>query len=121
MSEQFDIYEYMSGLTGFYFDKAVLKRIALRRGVAGASSINDIDERMEDLITADLLFTAYLSPTSTPTMTKKHGDFQLTIGSQTINSPDDIYDILVYLYKKWDDNNLEKVEAIGGDMQWLSY
>ena len=121
MSEQFDIYEYLSGLTGFSFDKAVLKRIAMRRGVSNATGISDIDQRMEDLLTADLLLTAYLSPSSTSSITKQHGSFTQTIGSQTINSKDEIYDMLLLLYQKWDDDKLEEVEAIGGTMQWLPY
>lgn len=121
MNEQFDIYEYLSGLTGFYFDKAVLKRVAMRRGVVNASSISDIDDKMEDLLTADLLMSAYLSPTSTPSMTKQHGSFTMTVGSQTINSKKDLYDMFVHLYKKWGDANLDKAEALGGELQWLPY
>ena len=119
MNEQFDIYDYLSGLTGFYFDKAVLKRIAMRRGVLNATNIGDIDQRMEDLLTADLLMTAYMSPTSTPTMTKKHGSYSQTIGSQTINTKRDIYNIFVHLYRKWGDDKLEDAELLDGDMQWL--
>ena len=119
MAEQFDILEYMSGLTGFSFDRAVLKRIAMERGVLQATSIDEIDSRLRDLLTADVLLVAYLSPTSTSSMTKQHGAFSQTIGSQTINDKDDIYNIIVYLYKKWDDDKLEEVESAGGDLQWL--
>lgn len=121
MDEEFDIYEYLSGLTGFSFDKAVLKRIAMRRGVTGATSIDDIDQRMEDLLTADLLFTAYVSPTSTASITKQHGAFSQTIGSQTINDKDDIYNMFISLYRKWDDDKLEEAEAVGASVQWLPY
>ena len=34
---EFDILQYMSGLTGFTFDKAVLVRIALERGVSAVT------------------------------------------------------------------------------------
>lgn len=121
MDEQFDIYDYLSGLTGFYFDKAVLKRIAMRRGVINATNIGDIDEKMEDLLTADLLMTAYLSPTSTPSMTKQHGSYTQTIGSQTINSKRELYNIFVHLYRKWGDDKLEEAEAVGGELRWLPY
>ena len=119
MNEQFDIYDYLSGLTGFYFDKAVLKRIALRRGVLNATNIGDIDQRMEDLLTADLLMTAYMSPTSTTTMKKQLCSYSQTIGSQTINTKRDIYNIFVHLYRKWGDEKLEDAELLDGDMQWL--
>ena len=121
MDERFDIYEYISGLTGFSFDKAVLKRIAMRRGVQNATSIGDISERMEDLLTADLLMTAYMSPTSTPTMTKTHGTFSMTVGSQTIKSKRDLYNTFIYLYRKWNDPKLEEAIAANGGLQWLPY
>ena len=121
MDGQFEIYDYLSGLTGFYFDKAVLKRIAMRRGVLNATNIGDIDQRMEDLLTADLLMTAYMSPTSTPSMTKQHGSYSQTVGSQTINSKRDIYNIFVHLYRKWGDDKLEEAESLDGDLQWMPY
>ena len=50
MSGTFDIIRYMSGLTGFVFDKAVLERVALERGVAEVESYNDMDVRTRDLL-----------------------------------------------------------------------
>ena len=61
---EFDILQYMSGLTGFTFDKAVLTRIALDRGVSEVTDYEELTQRQKDLITADLLLTAYLSPTT---------------------------------------------------------
>lgn len=119
MNEQFDILEYISSLTGFTFDKSVLKRIAMERGVLHATNIGDIDAKARDLITADLLYTIYLSPTSTPSITKQHGAFSQTVGSQTINSKKDIYNMLVRLYKKWNDDKLLEVEELEGGLQWL--
>lgn len=121
MEDKFDILEYISGLTGFSFDKAVLKRIAMERDVLQATNIGDIDKKKRDLITADLLYTAYMSPTSTSSITKQHGSFSQTIGSQTINSKKDIYNMFVYLYRKWDDDKLEEAESVGGELQWLDY
>lgn len=121
MDEQFNIYEYLSGLTGFYFDKAVLKRVAMERGVINATNLGDIDKKTRDLCLADLLYAMYMSPTSTPTNTKKHGNFTQTIGSQTINTKKDIWDICVHLYRKWGDEKLEEIENAGANLQWLSY
>lgn len=55
---EFDLLQYMSGLTGFTFDKAVLVRIALERGVAEVTAFDQLTKRDRDLITADLLLTA---------------------------------------------------------------
>ena len=51
---EFDILQYMSGLTGFTFDKAVLVRIALERGVEEVTEYDELTKRDRDFITADL-------------------------------------------------------------------
>lgn len=121
MCGDFDVLEYISSLTGFSFDKSVIKRIAIERQVLYAKSIADIDKKQRDLITADLLLVAYLSPTSTSSITNKHGDYTKTIGSQTINSKKDIYNMLYSLYKRWNDDKLEAVKEMEGGLQWLDY
>ena len=55
----FDIIRYMSSLTGYIFDDAVLERIALERSVADVASFSEITEKDKDLLTADLLFVLY--------------------------------------------------------------
>ena len=50
MSGKFDILKYMSGLTAFVFDKDVLERIALERGVSEVESFTDLDFKTRDLL-----------------------------------------------------------------------
>lgn len=119
MDEQFDIYDYLSGLTGFYVDKSVLKRIAMERGIINATNLGDIDQRTKELCTADILFAIYMSPTSTPTSTKKHGNFSQTIGSQTINSKKDLWNLCYFYYKKWEDEKVEELQQVDEGLQWL--
>lgn len=121
MDEKFDIYEYLSGLTGFYVDKTILKRIAMERGVLHATNLGDIDQKTRELCMADILFAMYMSPTSTPTNTKKHGNFSQTIGSQTINSKRDIWNMCYFYYRKWNDEKVEELQQVGGELQWLDY
>ena len=45
---KFDIIEWLSGLTNFIFDKAVLKRVAIECGVAEVKSYADIGEEELD-------------------------------------------------------------------------
>ena len=84
MSEKFDILEYLSGLTGFVFDKAVLKRIALDRGVADVSGYDGLTTETKQLLMADVLYAAYLSPNVWASQTNTHDNFSKSIGSQTI-------------------------------------
>jgi hypothetical protein len=106
---EFDILQYMSGLTGFTFDKAVLTRIALKRGVDEVTEYEELTEKDEDLITADLLLTAYLSPTVWSSFNQSHGSYKKGIGSQTMYNKEEILDFLRKIYELYDDPMLAKV------------
>ena len=120
MGDKFDIIEYLSGLTGFVFDKAVLKRIALDRGVYGIGEYHLLDGRTKDLLRADLLYTAYVSPNVWARYTHSHGSFCQAIGSQTIyaEEKEKMYNIFMGIYRKYDDMKLEEIDD-GGTLQWL--
>ena len=117
--ESFDIIRYMSSLTGYVFDDAVLERIALERNVAGVASFSEITDKDKDLLTADLLFVLYTSPSQSASFSKKHGQFSMSIGGQTITDKDGIYDLMMRLYQKWEDPKVEELEDMGGGLQWL--
>ena len=106
---EFDILEYMSGLTGFTFDKAVLKRIAFKRGVSEVTEYSAITQRDEDLITADLLLTAYLSPNVWASFDQSHGSYKKGIGSQTMYNKEEILDWLRGIYEEYEDPMLDKL------------
>ena len=111
MEDRFDILEYLSGLTSFVFDKAVLKRIALDRGVMSVTSYSELDDKTKDLLRADLLLAAYLSPNVWASYTQSHGSYSQTTGSQTIDieEKERIYNMLRKIYSKYDDAKLEEI------------
>ena len=111
MEDRFDILEYLSGLTSFVFDKAVLKRIALDRGVMSVTSYSELDNKTKDLLRADLLLAAYLSPNVWASYTHSHGSYSQTTGSQTIyiEEKERIYNMLRNIYSKYDDAKLEEI------------
>ena len=115
----FDIIRYMSSLTGYVFDDAVLERIALERNVAEVGSFSEITEKDKDLLTADLLFVLYTSPSQRASFSKKHGQFSQSVGSQTITDKDGIYDLMMRLYTKWEDPKAEELESFGGGLEWM--
>lgn len=119
MISQFSVIEYMSSLTGFVFDKPVLERIALERGVDEVTSLEELTQRDRDLLLADLLFIIYTSPTQSSSISKKHGSFSLTIGSQYISDKKNIYELMNKLYSKWGDEKLDNLDDQG--LQWLDY
>ena len=119
----FDIIEYLSGLTQFTFDKAVLKRIALERGVAEVGDFEDLTQEQKDLLRADLLYTAYLSPNVWASSTQSHGGYTKSIGSQTMYTADKerLYNLIVGIYRKYDDDKLVEIEGNEATLQWLDY
>lgn len=106
---EFDILQYMSGLTGFTFDKAVLTRIALERGVDQVTEYSQLTKRQKDLITADLLLTAYLSPNVWASFDQSHGSYKKGIGSQTMYNKEEILDYLRGIYEEYEDEKLDEV------------
>lgn len=121
MTDNFDIIEYLSGLTGFVFDKAVLKRIAYDRDVMHVTCYGELSEEQRELLRADLLYTAYISPNVWASSTHSHGSFTKTIGSQTIYTEDKerLYNAFISVYKKYDDARLSEIES-NGNLQWLN-
>lgn len=122
MNDKFDILEYLSGLTGYVFDKAVLKRIAFERDVIYVTSFDELDTRTRDLLRADLLCAAYFSPNVWASSSNSHGSFTRTIGSQTIYAEEKerLYNIFMGIYRKYDDEKADEVENTG-TLQWLDY
>lgn len=119
---EFDIISYISSLTGFSFERGVLERIAMERGVINATSIEEIDARTKGLIKADLLFVVYTSPTTTGSYSRQHGAYSESIGGQSITDKANIYDMMMALYKKWDDKEMiETLDDMEGGLQWLNY
>ena len=116
MADEFDIYKYIEGLTGFVFDKTVIERIALDRGVSEFTSYDELTQRDKDLLRADLLYTAYCSPNMTANHTHQHGSYSKTVGSQTINR-DELYKIFFGIYKKYGEEEI--LEGIQGKVGWI--
>lgn len=121
MGNAFDIIEYLSGLTQYTFDKAVLKRIALERNILDVTDFALLTTKDKDLARADLLYTAYLSPNVWASSTQSHGSYTKTIGSQTLYAVDreKIYKACLNIYRKYDDDKIEEIESNEGTLQWI--
>jgi hypothetical protein len=123
MTGKFDIIEFLSGLTNYVFDKAVLKTIALYRGVAEVTSYDELDKKTLDLLEADLLYKAYYSPNVWASSSQSHGSYTKSVGHQTfyIQEKERVYKRFTYLYKKYNDDKLEEIENSNeGNLQWIN-
>lgn len=123
MNGKFDIIEFLSGLTNYVFDKAVLKTIALGRGVADVTSYDELDKKTIDLLEADLLYKAYYSPNVWASSSQSHGSYTKSVGHQTfyLQEKERIYNRFTYIYKKYGDDKLEEIENSNeGNLQWIN-
>lgn len=116
----FDIIEYLSGMTAFVFDKAVLNRIALERNVSSVTSYSELTQQQRDLCYADMLFVAYASPNVTASYSASHGTFKKSVGSQTINDKQGIYNIMVTIYGTYGDAKLTVVQEMQSNLEWIN-
>lgn len=121
MADKFDILDYLSGLTAYVFDKSVLKRVAMERDVMSVTGIDELDTKTRDLLRADLLYAAYLSPNVWASYTNQHGSYSKTVGSQTIyvDEKERLYSTFMAIYKRYDDDKCQEIEGSQGNLQWL--
>jgi hypothetical protein len=122
MFDEFDIIEYLSGLTAFIFDKAVLKRIAYERNVTEVEDYEELDEKTKELLKADLLYTAYYSPNTWASSNLSHGSYSKTVGQQTMSADtkERLYNTFVNIYKKYDDPRVAEINDNEGNLQWIN-
>lgn len=122
MTDKFDIIEYLSGLTTFVFDKATLKVVAYERGVNDVMFFDELDSKTKDLLKADLLYIAYMSPNVWASYSQSHGNYTNSYGPQTLYEGDRerLYNAFISIYTKYNDAKLEEAIDTSSNLQWLS-
>lgn len=116
--ESLGIIDYMSGLTGFVLEEDILLRIAHDRHIPENALACDLSQRDKDLLLADILFAVLCSPSGLPSRSHQHGQFSETVGRQTIENRQMLYDMMRRLYEKWND---EKLWLLGsGALVWIN-
>jgi hypothetical protein len=117
---KFDIIEYISGMTPYVFSDSVLKRISADREVMYVESYSELTQESKDLIKADLLYEAYLSPSVMASCSQSHGSYTNAIGSQQTYEVhrERLYNVFVSIYRKYEDPKLEFISN-EGTLQWL--
>lgn len=118
MSVQFDIIEYICGLTDYTISKSVATNIAFKRGVSDVIEYEELTQKDNDLLLADVLTSLAFRPKKTASVSQSHGNYSVTIGSEEAQ---DIDSLLVYartLYKRWNEDVPEVLDNVG-TLQWL--
>lgn len=120
MAVSFDIIEYICGLTDYTISKSVATNIAFKRGVSDVTDYEELTQKDNDLLLADVLTSLAFRPKKTASISQSHGNYSVTVGSEEMQ---DIDSLLVYartLYKRWNEEIPDVVaNASTGQFDWL--
>lgn len=111
---EFNIVDFLAGLTAYQFDDRVYTRVATERGALGISDFRTLTREQIDLMKADLLLVAYEAPTTMASVSNSHNGFSQTIGSQTITDKESLYNTIYSIYKKYNDEKVTELEEAKG-------
>lgn len=119
MNSEFNIIDYISGLTSYTFNKGLLERVALDRGVSYITDYNVLTQKDKDLCKADLLYEVYLGANSSASYSVSDGTFKESVGSQTINDKKYLYGVIFAIYNKYNDDKLALLSE-DNTMTWVN-
>ncbi len=117
---EFNIITWLKNKVGFEIKTEAIQTILLDRGLQNTTEYDELTEKDKDLLVADLLFYLWTGPTQTAAKTWSHGDQTRSIGSQTIANKDEIYKLMISLYRKWNDSKADVAENMTGGVQWIN-
>lgn len=120
MAKQFNIIKWLKNRVGYDIPTGTIENIVLERGLQDVTDFAELTQKDKDLLLADLLFYLWTCPTQTASKSWSHGDQTKSIGSQMLTDKANIYNLLMALYRKWDDPMVETVEDMSGGVQWIN-
>lgn len=109
----FDPISYIGSLVGYPVPKDSIERIARERNVISVADWTEIDRRTRNLVLADILMIIFTSPNNTGNKSRQHGDFSVSIGGVVIYDKQDLYDLMMRLYKNPDLELWDALDGIG--------
>lgn len=118
----FNIIDFLSGLTLFTFDRAHLNVVALKCGVSGVTSYEELTEEQIDNCEIELLKMVVYGPYSTSSVKDKHGNFEREIGGYTLTETQvsQAKARLRRLLNKWGlDDDVEELDSASGTLKWI--
>lgn len=109
----FDVVTYLSSLVTYPLPKESIQRIAVERGVISVTDWTEIDRRTRNLCFADILMLMFTAPSNTGSKSKSHGDFSCTIGGVILTDKNDVFALMMRLYKNPDLELWEALDNLG--------
>lgn len=119
MAKQFNIITWLKNRVGYDIPQGTIENIVLERGLEDVTDFAELTQKDKDLLLGDLLFYMWTCATQTASKSWSHGDMTKSVGSQMLTDKANIYDLMMSLYRKWNDPMVETVEAIGG-VGWIN-
>lgn len=108
-----NVLDWLKVSTRYTFDTATFEKIAYDRGCDPDADVysSNVTQRQRDLMTADIIFTAYLlSPSSTSSLQQSHSGYQKSVGSETNYYQADKIKYALRIYSMYDDPRAEDLE-----------
>lgn len=107
------ILEWMKASTRYTFEDITLEAIAAERQIAVSDELSTLSVQNKELLQADMIFTAVvLSPSSIPSQTVMHNNFQKTIGAETDIYQSQKINFAKAIYKKYGDAKFDTLNSI---------
>lgn len=110
----FNIVNYLAGLTAYQLDDRVYERIAMERNAYGITEFSSLSKEKIELMEADILLAVYTGPTTLASVSQSHSGFSQTVGAQTVSDREVLYNRICAIYKKYNDSKLADVESSAG-------
>lgn len=104
------VLEWLSKKTRYSFDEGNFEVIARDRGLEPEDDVygNKVDQRLRDLLEADIIFTAVLlSPSNTASLSQSHNGYQKTIGQEQDFYQNDKIKYAIGIYQKYGDGKAD--------------
>lgn len=104
------VLEWLGKKTRYSFDEGNFEVIARDRGVDPEDDVygNKVDQRLRELMEADIIFTAVLlSPSNTASLSQSHNGYQKTIGQEQDFNQNDKIKYAIGIYQKYGDSKAD--------------
>lgn len=104
------VLEWLGKKTRYSFDEGNFEVIARDRGVDPEDDVygNKVDQRLRELMEADIIFTAVLlSPSNTASLSQSHNGYQKTIGQEQDFYQNDKIKYAIGIYQKYKDSKAD--------------
>lgn len=104
------VLEWLSKKTRYSFDEGNFEVIARDRGLEPEDDVygNKVNQRLRDLLEADIIFTAVLlSPSNTASLSQSHNGYQKTIGQEQDFYQNDKIKYAIGIYQKYGDGKAD--------------